>query len=199
MDNQIEKAVKIFKNGGIVIFPTDTAIGIGCRIDDENAVRRLFKIRNRPDSKPVLVLVDSVEMAEKYLLPIPEKVKNKLINFYWPGKLTIILKCNPEKVTFPVRDQRNTLGVRFPKNPMLLELIKRVGVPIVAPSANFAGKKTPFKFDDLDPELVGQADHVLNKKISPPDGGGKNVSTIIDCTVTPWKIVREGAVKISNF
>jgi L-threonylcarbamoyladenylate synthase len=194
MDKQMGEAIKVFKNGGIVIFPTDTAIGIGCRIDNENTVKKLFKIRNRPENKPVLALVDSVEMAEKYLLPIPKRVKDELIESYWPGKLTIILQSRIDNVPNLVRGSKNTLGVRFPKNPILLELIKRVGVPIVAPSANFSGKKTPFNFEDLDQELVRQADYVLNKKISLE----KNVSTVIDCTVMPWRVVREGAVKIQK-
>ncbi|MDO8657644.1 MAG: Sua5/YciO/YrdC/YwlC family protein, partial [Candidatus Levybacteria bacterium] len=82
MDDKLKKAVEIFKNGGIVIFPTDTAIGIGCKIDDEKAVKRLFDIRRRPENKPMLALVDSVKMAEDYLLPIPQEVKNKLIKPY---------------------------------------------------------------------------------------------------------------------
>ena len=194
MSNQLDEAVGVIKKGGIVIFPTDTAIGIGCRMDDDKALRRLVEIRKRPKNKPLLILVNSVEMAEKYLLPIPQKVKNELIKPYWPGKLTIILKCDPKKVSIPVRNEKNTLGVRFPKNKILLELINRVSVPIVAPSANFSGEKTPFRFEDLNPELVRKVDYVLNEKTSLE----KDVSTVIDCTVKPWKIIREGSTKITN-
>ncbi len=194
MDQNIEKAIRVFKNGGIVIFPTDTAFGIGCRIDNKDSLKKLFKIRRRPENKPMLVLVSSVEMAQDYLLPISQEVKDKLIKLYWPGKLTVILECNPNRVPFPVKDERNTLGVRFPNDTILLELIKKVGVPIVAPSANFSGEKTPFRLEDVNPELLSLADYVLNEKVS----SEKNVSTIIDCTVTPWKIIRQGAVKIQN-
>ncbi|MDZ4227799.1 MAG: L-threonylcarbamoyladenylate synthase [Candidatus Levybacteria bacterium] len=194
--DELNKAIKVFNNGGIVIFPTDTAIGIGCRIDDERAVRKLFKIRKRPENRPMLVLVNSVEMAQDYLLPIPQEVKEKLIKPYWPGKLTIILQSRTDKVPSLVTGGTGTLGVRFPNNKILLELIKSVGVPIVAPSANFSGEKTPFKFEDLNPELVKQADYILNTEISPSAGGEENVSTIIDCTITPWKIIRSGALKI---
>jgi L-threonylcarbamoyladenylate synthase len=192
MTKKMQKAIEVLKKGGIVIFPTDTAIGIGCRIDAKKAVKRLFKIRKRPEYKPLLVLVDSVKMAEEYLFPIPEEVKKTLIENHWPGKLTIVLKCNPGKVPLPVRDSRNTLGVRFPNNLKLLKLIREVGVPIVAPSANFAGKQTPFEFKNLDHELAKQADYVLNEKTDL----SKNVSTIIDCTVTPWTIIRQGDVKL---
>lgn len=193
MEEDVKKAIEVLKNGGIVIFPTDTAFGIGCRIDDKKAVKRLFKIRKRPENKALLILVDSIKMAEKYLLPIPRKVKGDLINRYWPGKLTIVLQSRPDKVSNLVRDARDTLAVRFPNNSLLLELIKGVGAPIVAPSANFSGGKTPFEFEDLNPELVKTVDYVLNKAA----GGKNNVSTIIDCTVEPWKIIREGAISVS--
>lgn len=196
--DKVSKATEVLRAGGIVIFPTDTAIGIGCRIDNEKAVKKLFEIRKRPKNKPMLVLVSSIEMAKKYLLPIPEKIEDKLIKLYWPGKLTIILKCKIDKVPSLVRAKTNTLGVRFPNNKILLELINGVGVPIVAPSANFSGAKTPFRFKDLNPGLAKQAAYVLKGEISPPAGGGKDVSTVIDCTVKPWKIVRQGATKISN-
>ncbi|MDP2637749.1 MAG: L-threonylcarbamoyladenylate synthase [Candidatus Levybacteria bacterium] len=192
MDIKLKKATDILKNGGIVIFPTDTAIGIGCRIDDEKAVKRLFDIRRRPENKPMLALVDSVKMAEDYLSPIPQEVKNKLIKPYWPGKLTIIMKAKIDKVPSLVMGGSNTLGVRFPKNPVLLNLIKGVGVPILAPSANFSGEKTPFKLEDLSPQLINLVDYVFEDKINVR----KNVSTIIDCTVEPWKVIREGAVHI---
>ncbi|MDP2585445.1 MAG: L-threonylcarbamoyladenylate synthase [Candidatus Levybacteria bacterium] len=195
MDKVIE-AIEVLSAGGIVIFPADTAIGIGCKINNENTLKRLFKIRKRPENRPMLVLVNSVEMAQDYLLPIPQEVKEKLIKPYWPGKLTIILQSRIDKVPSLVTAGTGTLGVRFPNNKILLELIKSVGVPIVAPSANFSGEKTPFKFEDLNPELVKQADYILNTEISPSAGGEENVSTIIDCTITPWKIIRSGALKI---
>lgn len=192
--DKIKKATEVLRQGGIAIFPTDTAIGMGCRIDDEKAVKKLFEIRKRPENKPLLILVSSVEMAEKYLLPISEKVNNQLIKPYWPGKLTIILKCKTDKVSNLVRGGTDTIGVRFPDNKILLELINGLGVPIVAPSANFSGEKTPFKFEDLNPELVKLADYVLDEEIEVSSEA--NVSTIIDCTVEPWKIIRKGAVSV---
>lgn len=195
MDKQVREAVRVLKKGGIVIFPTDTAIGIGCRIDNKDSLKKLFKIRRRPENKPMLVLVSSVEMAQDYLLPISQDVKDKLTKPYWPGKLTIILQSRIDKVPSLIRGGKNTLGVRLPNKKILLELIKEVGVPIVAPSANFSGEKTPFRFEDVNPELLSLADYVLNEKVS----SEKNVSTIIDCTVVPWQIIREGSTKISNF
>src|ERR1035437_3948795 len=98
MNNQIDEAVKILNQGGIVIFPTDTVFGIGCRIDDENVTKRLFKIRKRPESQAIPVLVSDLEMAKKYVQEVSEDVINKLITPYWPGALTIVLKANKDRV-----------------------------------------------------------------------------------------------------
>ena len=193
MEDKLNKAIRVLRDGGIVIFPTDTAIGIGCRIDNKESIERLFDIRKRPKNKPFLALVDSVEMAQNYLLPIPKKVMDKLIKKYWPGPLTIILNCKAEKVPRLVRSG-NTLGVRFPDKPQLLELINGVGVPVVAPSANFAGLKTPFKLEDVDPKLIKLADYVLEGKTNSEDC----VSTIIDCSREPWKVIRQGAVPLGH-
>lgn len=191
MSKQIEEAIRVLKNGGIVIFPTDTAIGIGCKIDDKNAVERLFKIRRRPKTKAVPVLFSSVDMVRKYIKEIPQDVEN-LMKKYWPGVLTIILCCNKVNVPLLVRGGGDTLGVRIPNNKIIREIISRVGVPILGPSANFNGEKTPFEFEDLSLELVNLVDYVLNGEV----GLEKKVSTVVDCTVEPWKIIRQGATNI---
>lgn len=189
--DEIQKAIEIFKNGGIVIFPTDTAFGIGCRIDDEKSIERLFKIRNRSESMAVPVLVSSLEMANDYIEKIPIEVEKQLIKKYWPGALTIVLPCKIDKVPSLVRGGGKTLGVRIPNHPTTLELIKGVGVPILGPSANFHAEKTPYKFEDLNPKLVQLADFVIHGKTS-----AGNISTVIDCSVKPWKVIRQGAIKI---
>jgi L-threonylcarbamoyladenylate synthase len=187
---EIEQAVQVFNQGGIVIFPTDTAYGIGCRMDNEKAVQRLFTLRKRPLTQATPVLISSIEMAQKYLLPIPKDVKEQLLDIYWPGALTIIFNCIKMKVPELVRGGGDSLGVRIPNHQTILAIIKRIGVPILGPSANFHGEKTPYSFEDIDKELVKQIDYVIEDTCDM-----KKVSTLIDCTVSPWKILREGAVK----
>lgn len=193
MNEGIKKAIEVLKNGGIVIFPTDTAFGIGCRIDDEKAIERLFKIRKRPKDMPTPVLVSSVEMAKLYLKSIPKDVEEKLIKNFWPGALTIILLCNKVKVPRLVRGGGETLGVRIPNYPVILEIIKGVGVGILGPSANFHADMTPYRFEDLNPELVKLVDYVI-----PGETYLKQLSTVIDASSKPWKILREGAVVIKD-
>lgn len=191
MDQDVKKAIRVLNDGGIVIFPTDTAFGIGCRIDDEKAIEKLFKIRKRPESQATPVLVDSLEMAQRYLLPIPKDVIEKLIKPYWPGALTVILYCNKVKVPKLVRGGGDTLGIRVPNHDMVRAIIRGVGVPILGPSANFHGEKTPYRFEDLDKELVKLVDYVLEGECPL-----KKPSTVIDCSKKPWRIIRQGAMEI---
>lgn len=191
MEKEIEKVVSILKKGGIVIFPTDTVFGIGCRIDDEKAVGRLFKIRKRPETQATPVLADSLEMAQKYLKPISQEVIDKLIKPYWPGALTIILCCNRVKVPSLVRGGGSTVGIRIPNHPISLSLVKRVGVPILGPSANFHRKKTAYRFEDLDKKLIKLVDYVVWGECKL-----KQQSTVIDCSEKPWRVIRQGAIDL---
>lgn len=190
MNEHILKAIKFIQWGGIVIFPTDTAFAIGCRIDDEESVERLFTIRKRPQTQATPVLVANQAMAQKYLLPIPEKVTDELIKPFWPGPLTIVLPSLIDKVPDLVRGGGNNLGVRMPNHETALEIIKGVGVPILGPSANFHGEQTPFSFEELDPELVKLVDYVV-----PGECKIKETSTVVDCSVEPWKVLRKGAIE----
>jgi len=192
MNEHILRSIKILEQGGVVIFPTDTAFGVGCRIDEENAIKKLFKIRNRPETQAAPVLVSDVKMAQQYFLQIPNRVKEELIDKYWPGALTIVLPCKKEKVPDLVRGGGNNLGVRMPNHELALKIIEGVGVPILGPSANFHGEETPFRFEDLDPELVKLVDYVV-----PGECTTKQASTVIDCSVESWKVLRAGAVKLS--
>jgi len=189
--DEIKNAIDILKKGGIVIFPTDTAFGIGCRIDNEKSIERLFKIRNRPADMATPVLIDSIEMSEDYAF-VSKEIQDKLISKYWPGALTIVLPSKVEKVPVLVRGGGDTVGLRIPNHTAILSIIKGVGVPILGPSANFHGEKTPFSIEDLDPELIEQVDFVVQGQTSK-----ENVSTVIDCSKKPWRILRMGAVKLN--
>jgi len=189
--DHVAEAVKIVKQGGIVIFPTDTAFGIGCRIDDIDAIQRLFALRKRPETKAVPVLVSSLHMAQEYVQEIPEEVIKKLIKPYWPGALTIVLQSKTDKVPSLVRGGSETIGLRVPNHLTTLALINGVGIPLLGTSANFAGEATPHTFENLDPELTKLVDYVV-----PGECHQEKASTVIDCTKTPWQILRHGAVNL---
>jgi L-threonylcarbamoyladenylate synthase len=192
MNKNLEKAIKVVRDGGIIIYPTDTAFGIGCRIDKVDSVRRLYKIRRRPSEKAVPVLVSSKKMAEEYASDIkPEAFE--LIEKYWPGGLTLVLRSTVAKVPEIVRGGGLTVGLRMPNHDSALELIRKVGVPIVGCSANFAGEATPYKMSDLNPELIKLVDFVLPGRTTL-----KKASTVVDLSSGKMKIIREGAVRLKS-
>lgn len=192
MHIDIQRAVEILRHGGIVVFPTDTAYGIGCRIDDDKAVARLFEMRKRPPTQATPVLVDTVKMAENYVEPIPQEVIDKLIEPYWPGALTIVLQSRTDIVPSLVRGGGDTIGVRIPNHKVARTLIRELGIPILGPSANFHGEKTPYSFEELDPKLLELVDYVVKGDIPL-----KQASTVVDCTQEPWKVLRQGAITLS--
>lgn len=191
MNNEIEHAVRVLNHGGIIIFPTDTAFGIGCRIDNAQAVKKLFDIRKRAENKATPVLVSDKEMVKEWVDEIPKNCL-PLLEQYWPGGLTVVLNSKNTRVPKLVKGGGDTLGVRMPDHEEVIEIIKKVGVPILGPSANFAGESTPYTLHELNPELVSLVDFVVPGKTK-----GRRASTVVDCTVTPFKVLREGVVHIS--
>lgn len=196
MDEEIKKAIKILNQGGIVVFPTDTVYGVGCRIDNEKAVKKLFEIRSRPPEKAVPVLVSGISQAHEYFLDFPQEIE-KLMEKYWPGALTIVYKCKKEKVPSLVRGGGETIGLRMPNHEITLALIKNVSVPILGPSANFHNNSTPKNFSELDPEFVKLVDFVISEETNLFIKGEIKLgvsSTVLDCTQKPFKIIRLGGV-----
>jgi len=192
IQTQIDAATSILSEGGIVVFPTDTAFGIGCRVDNSSSIERLFRIRERPLTQATPVLVADPKMALNYFMHPSADVVN-LMAAYWPGALTIISTCDAEKVNALVRGGGDTIGLRMPKNDTILSILSGVGLPILGPSANFHGKPTPYSFDALDPELLKLVDYVVEGSCSVG-----LASTVVDCSVYPYTIVRQGTVHIVN-
>lgn len=190
MDKSLTKAIEVLKNGGVVIYPTDTAFGIGCRIDNSKSVDRLFALRKRPVTQATPVLVSSVDMALSYL-DHPSDIVRHLMKTYWPGALTIVAFAKQSLFYSPIRGGTDTVGLRMPDHEVALSLIAGVGVPILGPSANFHGSLTPYTFTDLDPELLALVDYVV-----PGECKTGLASTVVDTTTKSLRILREGAVKM---
>lgn len=187
---QLQQAINILKAGGIVIYPTDTAFGIGCRIDQSESVDRLFRIRKRPITQATPVLVDSIGMALPYL-DSQSQIVRRLMEKHWPGGLTIVVPCKKNLVYSPIRGGSDTIGLRMPDHETTLALIRGVGVPILGPSANFHGDPTPYSSDDINPELIKLVDFVVLGTCIV-----KQASTVVDCSVDPIRIIRQGAVTL---
>jgi L-threonylcarbamoyladenylate synthase len=187
-NSQIQQAALVLKQGGIIIFPTDTAFGIGCRMDDEAAIIRLFQLRKRPLVQPPPILIASLEKAKEYA-DVSKTIEDELLSKYWPGALTVILPVRKE--INPVLFRDGGIGLRIPNHEVALSLLSQVDVGLLGPSANFHGDPTPFSFAQLDQELIKKVDYILEGECTL-----RRESTVVSCMETPWKIIRQGALKL---
>jgi L-threonylcarbamoyladenylate synthase len=182
------EAADIIRQGGLVAVPTETVYGLAANGLDENAVKKIYEVKNRPESKPISLLVSGMEDVDRFCIMIPAAAYI-LAEKFWPGPLTMILRKSgavPDIVTAG----SGTVGVRCPDHKKTLEIIKLAGVPLAAPSANPSGKPSPKSAIAVSLYFNGKIDCIV-------DGGQCTVgieSTIVDLTVMPPRILREGGL-----
>jgi L-threonylcarbamoyladenylate synthase len=193
MKEDLNQAIEIVRKGGVIIYPTDTACGIGGRVDNAETVARIFSIKGRDKGKATPVLFSSIAMIEVYVQEISSDVRKELMEKYWPGALTIVLNAKEEKIPSLVRGGRKTVGVRIPDYADITQLIAAIGIPLVGTSANFSGESSIYTTKDIPAELAAQVDFIL-----PGECTIKKASTVIDCTQEPWKVIREGGVLVNR-
>lgn len=185
---QIEKIAQEIKKGKIVIFPTETVYGIGTNALDKEACERIFNIKGREKGKPLIVLVSNEAMLEKVAKDIGE-VEKKLMEAFWPGALTIILK---KQNTIPdvVTAGKDEVSVRMTSGKLIHLLVEKANAPIVAPSANLAGKPTGVNPEEIIKDFEGKADYILDIGEIPSDV----TSTLIRVENRKINILREGKI-----
>ena len=185
---KLRYSAEIIKNGGIVVFPTETVYGIGTNGLDKEAVERLYKIKERPLNKPISLLVSDYEMIEKVVKDINE-LEYKIMKKFFPGPLTIILN-KKDIVPDIVTSGGSTVGIRMPEEEITRKLIEYAGVPIAAPSANISGKPSGIDLQEIIKEFGDKVDYYI-------DGGKSKIgigSTIVKVENNTIKILREGSI-----
>jgi L-threonylcarbamoyladenylate synthase len=184
--NIIKEASGVIKNGGTVVFPTETVYGLGANALDESASRKIFAAKGRPADNPLIVHVADKDISP-YVEFIPEGAK-VLMDKFWPGPLTIILKKS-DIIHDIITAGLDSVAIRLPDNPIASRLIEESGVPIAAPSANISGRPSPTDVSHVIEDLSGKVDMIL--------GGGRTdvglESTVIDMTGRPT-ILRPGGI-----
>jgi L-threonylcarbamoyladenylate synthase len=183
----LERAAAVLGGGGLVAFPTETFYGLGAAASDARAVRRIFGVKGRDEAKPLLVLVESIAMAEA-VAEVTERAR-ALMAGHWPGALTLVLRARaglPPQLTAGT----GTIGVRLSPHPVARGLVHALGAPVTAPSANLEGAPPPTTAAAVLDVLAGAIDLVL-------DGGataGGPPSTVVDLTSDAVRVLRQGAV-----
>lgn len=187
--DDISAAVDIIQRGGLVSVPTETVYGLAGNGLDENAVKRIYEVKGRPEVKPLSLMVPDDGAMERLCSDTPPAA-HALAKRFWPGPLTIVLRSNGA-VPEIVRAGGETVGLRCPDHPLTLELLRIAGVPLAAPSANPSGRESPKTAEQVLDYFDGEIDAVI-------DGGRCGIgteSTIIDLSGTPYRILRRGALE----
>ena len=188
--NAIADAAAILRRGGLLGIPTETVYGLGADALNEDAVRRIFEAKGRPQDNPLIIHVPSADWLARYCRDVPPAAY-RLAERFWPGPLTMIL---PRRDIVPLRTTGGleTVGVRCPDHPVTLAIIEAAGVPVAAPSGNTSGRPSPTTARHMMDDMLGKIDGIV-------DGGPCAVgveSTIIDLTVQPPRLLRPGGLSL---
>ena len=184
----LQRAVEVLRQGGLIALPTETVYGLGADASNDLAVRRIFAVKGRPSTHPLIVHVGSVERARAWAVSLGP-LGEALATACWPGPLTLIVKRSA-RASDAVTGGQDTVGLRVPSHPLALELLRQFGGGVAAPSANRFGRVSPTTAAHVHSELGSEVDLIL-------DGGPSSVgveSTIVDVTKDTPRLLRPGGV-----
>jgi len=188
----ITQAARILRDGGVAVFPTETVYGVGADIRCSEAVGRVFALKRRELSQPLMAHCASPVQMLEYVADIPQWVQ-PLISRFWPGPLALILRSS-EKVPPVVTGGGQTIGIRMVGHAVARDLLEELGAPIAGTSANLHGEPATSLFAAVSPAVLNQVNVALDAGLC-----GKDVpSTVLDVTQRPPRFVRVGAVSVQD-
>lgn len=187
---QYDEAAAILREGGLLGIPTETVYGLGADALNADACRRIYEAKGRPQDNPLIIHIADAGWLPRYCREIPAAAY-ALARRFWPGPLTMIL---PKRDCVPLRTTGglDTVGVRCPDHPVTLEIIRRAGVPVAAPSGNTSGRPSPTTAQHMVEDMWGRIHGIV-------DGGPSGVgveSTIVDLTCDPPRLLRPGGLPL---
>ena len=188
----INLAATVLRDGGLVVFPTETVYGIGALAESKFGAQEIFEVKVRPLDMPLPWLVESEDALDTYGTEIPAYA-HRLAHKFWPGPLSLVVKAS-ERVGKDFRAPDGTVALRSPDHEVVTELMAAAGGPIIATSANTHGQPAPAAFLDVEPRIILAADLSL-------DGGEtshQQASTVVLCTGSEPVVLREGAISTAD-
>ena len=189
-DKILERAAKLINKGEVIVCPTDTGYAFSANALDTRAIAKVFALKGRAFSNPIHIAVGSIEDAENYA-NVTEAARY-LARHYLPGALTLVLK-KKESIPSLLVSGLDTIGIRIPDNKVILKLVTKAGKPLTTTSANISGKAPTYAVD----EIVKQFGEAVEKVPLALDQGalpGRDLSTIVDLTVSPPELIRQGRI-----
>jgi L-threonylcarbamoyladenylate synthase len=185
---QLRQAAAVLARGGLVVFPTACIYGLGADASNPAALRRVFAVKGRPAKNPLLVLIPDRDAVSDLVLDVPPAAERLMARF-WPGRITLVMKA-AAGVAPELTGGTGKIGVRLPGHPAAAALVRNFGRPITGTSANPSGRTGCRRIKDLSVSFLQSVDLVLDAGAL---AGGVG-STIVDVTVTPPAVLREGRV-----
>ncbi len=184
----IERLVKVINDGEIAVIPTDTVYGIIGDATNVNVIHKIFEVKKRDYSKPLILMISGIEMLERYVGEISE-LERQLIDKYWPGKLTILFKKN-DNVNELITSGSKLVGIRYPDNKEIIELIKEIDKPLISTSCNISSKDVITSINMLEEDISKYVSYVY-------DGGTlSDTSSTIVKVDEKIEILREGELAV---
>lgn len=184
MKEQIQKAIEVLRSGGVILYPTDTVWGIGCDATDPEAVAKVYAIKNREDSKSLVLLASDIDMVCRYVKEIPEmavqlvEVNDKPMTIIYPGAVVgNAEEKSPHCLAYNAVAEDGTVGIRIPMMDFCQQLVSRFGRPIVSTSANISGEATPKKFAEISEQIKSAVDYIVDPSLE-KGATGKSSSII---------------------
>ena len=174
MKEQIQKAIEVLRAGGVILYPTDTVWGIGCDATDPEAVAKIYAIKNREDSKSLVLLASDMDMICRYVKEVPEmavqlvEVNDKPMTIIYPGAVAGekgCMKADRRALAFNTVAEDGTVGIRIPMMDFCQTLVSKLGRPIVSTSANVSGEPTPKKFAEISDQIRNAVDHIVDPSL----------------------------------
>jgi L-threonylcarbamoyladenylate synthase len=159
MDDIVRAAARIIRQGGVILYPTDTIWGIGCDATNFEGVQRIYHIKKRPDRKSMLVLMNEPSMLSDYLEYVPEQALELIRTAEKP---TTIIYPGAKNVAQNLPAGDGSIGIRITGDPFCKKLIEETGLPLVSTSANISGDPSPLSFEEISTEIRNMVDHVVN-------------------------------------
>ena len=184
----LKEATRCLQDGGLVAFPTDTLYGLAAVAAQERAVERLFEAKERLRDRPLPILITSAADVNGVAVDVSPAAR-RLMEAFWPGGLTLVLRRHPAFRSLALAGG-DTVAVRVPAHPGALELLRRVGEPLTGTSANLSGLPGLRTGEEVRHQMGDRVDLIVDG--GPCPGGVE--STVVDCTVDPPRVLREGAV-----
>ncbi|MBR4299710.1 MAG: threonylcarbamoyl-AMP synthase [Bacteroidales bacterium] len=174
MNEEIQKALEVLRGGGVILYPTDTVWGIGCDATDPEAVAKIYAIKNREDSKSLVLLASDMDMICRYVKEVPEmavqlvEVNDKPMTIIYPGAVAGekgCMKADRRALAFNTVAEDGTVGIRIPMMDFCQTLVAKFGRPIVSTSANVSGEATPKKFAEISDQIRNAVDHIVDPSL----------------------------------